>query len=64
MVAKVVTVAGRNEREAEGVVGGGSATVRGPVNGRGIASITTSGELWERDAEEELVCHCVDTLTL
>lgn len=64
VVAKVVTVASGDEREAEWVVGGRSATIRGPVDSGRIAGVATSSELWECNAEEELVCHCVHALAL
>jgi hypothetical protein len=44
-VAKVMTMAGRREREAEWVVWRRSATVRIPDKSRGVASISLGSEL-------------------
>lgn len=55
-VSKVVTMARRKELEAERLVGGGRAAVRGPVEGGGVLGVATSDEGAHGVAEEILVC--------
>jgi len=57
-ISKVVTMAGRLEREAQRVVRGGRAIIRGPVKGRRVPGVSASGESRERDGEEDLVRDC------
>ncbi|CAH0044746.1 unnamed protein product [Clonostachys solani] len=62
VVAKIMSIARRSERESERVVRRRGASVRGPVDGVGVKRISTGCEGWKRDAEQDLVGDGLDAL--
>lgn len=64
LVAKVMAVASRQEGEAERVVRGAGAAIRGPVQRGRVLLVATGRELGERQAEEELVGDGIGALSL